>query len=219
MAPKVTPLYAETLVLLWLWAFDDTPASRSKFITTSTQAYKTALEKLVEAGAIKSTPKNKRTDLYNITSTGITQLTSQLANKDFAFQANLGARTANALLHWIRQADQQGNAVVTTGDKAKANGNGGVTINSYETFTDQALEVYERLNQDYNLDNLVPIYRIRRELGDRLTRHDFNEWLLEVQANDLVQLMGGDLPNVTPDQLEDSVAIPGGGTRFYVKRL
>ncbi len=65
----------------------------------------------------------------------------------------------------------------------------------------------------------MPIYRIRRELGDRLPRQKFNEWLLEAQANDLVQLMGGDLPNVTADQLEDSVAIPGGGTRFYAKRL
>jgi hypothetical protein len=69
------------------------------------------------------------------------------------------------------------------------------------------------------LGNLVPIYRIRRELGNRVSRSQFNEWLLEVQANDLVQLMGGEMPNITQDQREDSLSIPGGGLRFYVKRL
>ena len=92
-------------------------------------------------------------------------------------------------------------------------------LSSYQEFTQTALDLYEQLNRDYNLGNLVPIYRIRRELGDRLPRQQFNQWLLDIQSDDYVQLMGGDLPNATPDQLEDSVAIPGGGTRFYVKRL
>ena len=92
-------------------------------------------------------------------------------------------------------------------------------IDSYELFKEKTLDVYDQLNQDYNLDNLVPIYRIRRELGDRLPRQKFNEWLLEIQSNDLVQLMGSDQSNVTSEQIEDSITIPGGGTRFFVKRL
>ncbi len=51
-----------------------------------------------------------------------------------------------------------------------------------EEFTDTAMSTYDQLNQDYNLDDLVPIYRIRRELGDRLSRQNFNSWLLEVQG-------------------------------------
>jgi hypothetical protein len=40
-----------------------------------------------------------------------------------------------------------------------------------------------------------------------------------MQANDLVQLTGEQVPSVTRDQLEDSITITGGGLRFYVKRL
>jgi hypothetical protein len=40
-----------------------------------------------------------------------------------------------------------------------------------------------------------------------------------MQANDLVQLMGGQVPNVTQDQREDSIMIPGNELRFYVRRL
>ena len=63
------------------------------------------------------------------------------------------------------------------------------------------------------------LYRIRRAMGDRLSRSQFTEWLLEMQANDLVQLMGGQVPNVTQDQREDSITIPGNELRFYVRRL
>ena len=217
MAQKVTPLYAETLVLLRLWAFDDTPASRSKFITSRTQAYKTALNELVESSAIEET-KGRGTCLYDIAPSGKARLANGLANKDFVFSTNVGKKTTNALLEWFRQENVQGADSSADSSSAQADSNG-EKIDSYEAFVDSSLEVYDQLNRDYNLDDLVPIYRIRRELGDRLSRQNFNEWLLEIQANDLVQLMGGDLPSVTQDQLEDSVAIPGGGTRFYVKRL
>ena len=92
-------------------------------------------------------------------------------------------------------------------------------IDSYEAFSETTLKTYDRLNRDYNLDDMVPIYRIRRELGDRLSRQQFNEWLLELQSEDRVQLMGSDLSDVTADQMEDSIAIPGAGARFFAKRL
>ncbi|MFZ4641606.1 MAG: hypothetical protein ACOYMP_14590, partial [Nodosilinea sp.] len=60
---------------------------------------------------------------------------------------------------------------------------------------------------------------IRRHLGDRISRPQFTEWLLEMQANDLVQLMGGVMQDSTADQREDSIMMPGGRIRFYVKRL
>ena len=217
MARKVTPLYAETLTLLKLWSLDETPVSKSKFVSSGTKAYGIALQQLVEDGALSQTAKNKRTNVYDITDHGCEKLAKGLADESFSFSSVAGPKTTNALLKWFRQEEHV--PVSSSVASPVELDSGASQIDSYEAFTATALETYDKLNQDYNLDDLVPIYRIRREIGDRLSRQNFNEWLLEVQANDVVQLMGGDLPNVTADQLEDSVAIPGGGTRFYVKKL
>lgn len=227
MARKVTPLYAETLILLKVWALDETPASKSKFISSSTKAYVIALKQLVTDGALSETPKNKRTNVYDITHSGKSKLAQGLANEAFSFSSVAGPKTTNALLKWFRQgssdveATDSTNTVKSAAKNGAANGhrNGSAAISSYEAFTKTALQTYDQLNRDYNLDDLVPIYRIRRELGDRLPRQKFNEWLLETQSNDLVQLMGSDISNVTPDQMEDSITIPGAGARFFVKRL
>ncbi|MGB3300793.1 MAG: hypothetical protein WBA76_21215 [Phormidesmis sp.] len=218
MASKVTPLYAETRILLNLWALSETPTAQFNFVPSG-KAYKAALAKLVEGDRLEKTPKNKRTNVYALTEGGKAKLAEGLANEAFAFSSNIGPKTTNALLSWIRTQCSTDSVSTRTTNKAVQTNGKMPQIGSYDEFTKTALKAYDQLNQDYNLDDLVPIYRIRREMGDRLPRQKFNEWLLEIQANDLVQLMGGDLPNVTSDQLEDSVAIPGGGTRFYVKRL
>lgn len=129
------------------------------------------------------------------------------------FEGNtVGSWVAHALLKWI---SQMSGAVAAT---ASANGvKSG--IESYDEFKQVALEIYDKLNQDYNLNDLVPIYRIRREVGDRVSRSEFNEWLLEMQEKDVFQLMAGEMPDITPDKREDSITIPGGGLRYYAKRL
>jgi hypothetical protein len=107
-------------------------------------------------------------------------------------------------------------------DGAQAAASGKTTkgaIASYDKFKHVALDVYDKLNRDYNLDDLVPIYRIRREIGDRVTRSEFNEWLMEMQANDILQLIGGEMPDLTQEKREDSITIPGGGLRYYAKLL
>lgn len=217
MARKVTPLYAETLNLLKLWSLEETPAPKTKFVTSGTKAYTVALQQLVDEGALSKTTK-RGNKVYEITEAGKEKLADGLTNSDFAFSSTAGPKTTNALLKWFRQSQTTSAATPPVSDNGTADISTD-SIESYEAFTRTAFDIYEQLNRDYNLDNLVPIYRIRREIGDRIPRQKFNEWLLEIQANDLVQLMGGDLPNATADQLEDSVAIPGGGTRFYVKRL
>lgn len=219
MARKVTPLHAETLTLLKVWALDETPASKSKFISSRSPAYKTALKQLVEIGALTEAAKNKRTNVYDITEEGKTKLSEGLSDSGFAFHSVAGPKTTNALLKWFRHG---GVATNGAGEESEQRQNGShipAAIGAYDEFEQIVLDTYDRLNRDYNLGDLVPIYRLRREVGDRISRQKFNEWLLEIQVNDLVQLMGGDLPNATSDQLEDSVSIPGGGTRFYLKRL
>lgn len=221
MISKITPLYAQTRILLNLWALDETPVSKSKFVPSG-KAYASSLEQLVEEDALAK-EKGSRSQVYSLTDHGQFRLAQGILNQDFSFKSSIGPKTTNAILSWFRQSQSQqaeGAAVSANGIVAKSKTNGHAKqIDSYESFADAALKTYDQLNQDYNLDDLVPIYRIRREIGDRISRQYFNEWLLKIQANEHVQLMGGDLPNVTPAQMEDSITIPGGGTRFYVKRL
>jgi hypothetical protein len=96
---------------------------------------------------------------------------------------------------------------------------GGGVIGSYEEFKSVALAVYDKLNYEYNLDDLVQIYRMRREIGERVSRTEFNDWLLEMQAEDIFQLMSGEMPDITSDRRDDSLTIPGGGLRYYAKKL
>ncbi|MCF3609423.1 hypothetical protein L2E81_23630, partial [Planktothrix agardhii 1033] len=90
---------------------------------------------------------------------------------------------------------------------------------SYEEFKAIALQVYDQLNKDYNYDNLVPIYRIRRTIGDQVSRSQFSEWMLEMQANDIFQLMEGSVEDSAPDKIEDSISIELVGLRCYAKQL
>ena len=69
------------------------------------------------------------------------------------------------------------------------------------------------------MDDLVPLYRIRREIGDRVTRSQFDEWLLEMQANDILQMQGGSLPDNDPAKIEDSITTEVSGLRCYAKLL
>ncbi|MGB3787901.1 MAG: hypothetical protein WA949_07820, partial [Phormidesmis sp.] len=214
MASKVTPLYAETRILLNLWALKETPVAKGHFVPSG-KAYDSALEELVDDSSLARTPKPKRksTNVYSLTNSGKEKLAKSLADEAFVFSASIGPKTTNALLRWIRTASlpmpsEQINPEAAQNHQNGSNGNSSnngsngkaAQISSYEEFTETALKTYDQLNQDYNLDDLVPIYRIRREMGDRIPRQQFNEWLLEIQAHDLVQLMGSNLSNVTADQ-------------------
>jgi hypothetical protein len=78
-------------------------------------------------------------------------------------------------------------------------------IVSYDAFVEESMKVLKKLNSDYNYDNLVPIYHLRRELGDRVDRTQFNEWLLEMHAKSFFELMTGSMPDIMPDIVDDSV--------------
>ncbi|MDM9581166.1 hypothetical protein [Nostoc sp. GT001] len=178
--------------------------------------YQGIFEELQKQGAIAISKKG-----YSLTSgKGLEALGEGLRSGEFKFEGTIvGTWAANALLRWISQID-----VAVTGADVLVNGNGALAklskgIASYNEFKSVALEVYDKLNQNYNLDDLVPIYRIRREIGDRISRSNFNEWLLEMQANDILQLQGGSLPDNDPAQIEDSITTEVSGLRCYAKRL
>lgn len=211
---------AQTRLLLYLWDMGGTEeevnqgelTSRLKRGKERSAEYSGVFEQLDKTGAITVTRKGNSAKV-SLTNQGMQRLGEGLKSPEFQFEGNqVGSRVANALLRWLRHSD---GAVSVSNGKAPA----AEKIASYKKFKQVALDVYERLNRDYNLDDLVPIYRMRREMGDRVTRSHFNEWLLEMQANDLVQLQGGSLPDNDSSKIEDSIKTELSGLRCYAKRL
>ena len=213
-----------TRLLLALWDLGGTQqevkkGQLTKRIVSKSQKvadYQGSFEELQNQGAIAISKKG-----YSLTSSkGLEVLGEGLRSGDFKFEGRtVGTWAANALVRWISRID-----VAVAGADVPVNGKSALAqlsegIASYDEFKSVALEVYDKLNQNYNLDNLVPIYRIRREIEERVSRTEFNEWLIEMQADDILQLMTGEVPDFTPDKREDSISIPGAELRSYAKRL
>ena len=213
-----------TRLLLALWDLGGTQqevkkGQLTKRIVSKSQKvadYQGSFEELQNQGAIAISKKG-----YSLTSgKGLEVLGEGLRSSDFKFEGTIvGTWAANALLRWISQID-----IAVTGADVLVNGKGALAqlsegIASYDEFKSVALEVYDKLNQNYNLDNLVPIYRIRREIGDQVSRTEFSKWLLEMQADDIFQLMTGEIQDFNSDKRDDSITIPGVGLRSYAKRL
>ncbi|MEQ9234214.1 hypothetical protein [Coleofasciculus sp. E2-BRE-01] len=205
-------------LLLYLWDLGGSDVKRGELTKRlkrkkeTAADYQNSYQQLEENGAIAVS----RYKVSLVQPKGLQMLQAGLKSEAFEFESQIGARTANALLKWIREQDVSAG---TVGDGAGC-GSGKTeesAIASYDQFKQVALDVYDQLNRDYNLDDLVPIYRIRRTIGDRVSRSQFNDWMLEMQANDIFQLMGGEVLNVTPDQLEDSITPPVGKLRYFAK--
>jgi hypothetical protein len=209
MTLRGTESQAKTRLLLTLWEMSSIETEIKKSDLTKrlqrkgekAADYQPIFAALDKNGAIAL--KNK---MVQLNAKGKQLLAEGLRVESFEFDASIGAKTANALLKWIR-VNCATSAINGNGKKS--------TIASYEDFKPVALEIYDRLNRDFNLDNLVPIYRIRREIGEQVERSNFDQWLLEMQAKDLMQLIGGEMPDVTPDKAEDSVKTKMGAIRYY----
>lgn len=218
----------KTRLLLALWALGGAKhevkrtevTDKAKRKKQSTKDYQKYLKELETLGAITITTQ-KRLELVFLTDKGLELLGEGLKSPDFEFEGTIvGTWAANALLKWIGEIDS--NDIFATAAPSQVAKNGKSSkkvIKSYENFKEVTLEVYDELNRDYNLDNLVPIYRIRRKIGGKVSRENFNEWMLEMQEKDILQLMAGEMPDMTPDKREDSITIPGAGLRYYAKQL
>lgn len=206
--------HAQTRFLLALWALGGNDIKKGDLMPFATRGdekssdFQPIVNKLDDKGVIKIA-NNK----FSLTPAGLSFLHQCLQDEAFEYDGNVGARTVNALLHWIRQQGQLG--------LAQLNSNGQLTepINSYEEFTEVASEAFDQLNRDYNLDNFVPIYRIRRHIGERVSRSQFNAWMLEMQANDVFEFLEGSVEDSAPDKIEDSITTKFGKLRCYAKRL
>jgi hypothetical protein len=197
----------DTQFLLVLW--DEGGAGIRKGVVNKrfsgrVAAANVACARLVESGAIICSTDGKLT----LTDGGKATLAGALVGGEFKFEGQIGARLANALLRWFRSG------VVPVGGAKVAE-----PIGSYEVFKGVALDIFDRLDRDFNMDNLVPIYRIRKEIGQRVERSEFEQWLLEMQSSNILQLIGGEMPGLTPEIAQDSVKTVLGAIRYYVKRI
>ncbi|CAD5972428.1 hypothetical protein [Planktothrix agardhii] len=217
---SATETVEKTRLLLTLWAMSCTEGTVKKSELTSKVKQKrkgknvgvsqSLYDELQAADVIKIYKQNQ-TPMVSLTDTGKQILIDSLINPDFVFDATVvAARLANGLIALIRELHQGG--IPLTSVKQAA-------IVSYDEFKAIALQVYDQLNKDYNYDNLVPIYRIRRTIGDQVTRSQFSEWILEMQANDILQLMEGSVEDSAPDKIEDSITTELGRLRCYAKQL
>lgn len=199
-------------VLLALW---DGPLLRGRLNEKVKKAkegakdYKPIVDRLIADGKVSlSADKSPKVALEEA---GRGLLVGLLLDRSFGFDRQLGAKGANVLLEVLRSRGLGGSV------EAVVDAPAGIT--SYEAFKTVALETFDKLNRDFNLDNLVPIYRIRRAIGGRVERSDFNAWLLEMQSNDIFQLLEGGIEDNAPEKLEDSVQTKLGKLRCYAKYI
>lgn len=212
---KITPLYAETRVLLQLAELGEDKVSPSNFMPDGSK-YKQALIKLVEDGSIsKHETNSKKRYKYSLTSQGRQKLIENLFNEEFFFFGNIGIKTTNGMLKAFREL-KHSDEIVT--QNASQNGHR-YAISSYDDFSSFILDFCRKIDVKDNLDGLIPIYRVRREVGDTVDKDQFDDWLFELQADNQLQMMGDDLSDTPQDQKDDSVKIPGGNLRFYIKLL
>jgi hypothetical protein len=152
---------------------------------------------------------DKKVPKLSLTDAGSQQLAAGLLSADFGFEGQLvGSRLANAALRWFRQ--YQGVAVNAEAIAPK--------ISTYDEFKVVALETYDQLNREFNYDNFVPIYKIRRSIGNQVTRTGFNDWLVKMQADSIFLLQENAVEDNTRDKLEDSVSTPINGLRCYATK-
>jgi len=214
---QINQAQAKTRLLLVLWYLGADKAEVNQGQVTKRVVvkkhkigdYQGIFEELEHQGAI-AIAKNK----FSLSAQGVEMLGEMLKQPEAQFEGTIvGTWAANALLKWIAQMDSAVSTKVAIGkNETKA-------IASYQEFQPVALAVYEQLNRDYNLDHLIPIYRIRRAIGNQVTRAQFNEWLLEMQADDIFQLQGGSVEDSAPDKIEDSITTEFDGLRCYARLL
>ena len=88
-------------------------------------------------------------------------------------------------------------------------------ISSYEEFKEVVLEAYERLNYDYNYNSSVPIYVIRRDMGERVTRSQFKEWMLKIRLERILSFYIRDNVSATEEEIRDSIYDDNLGIRYF----
>lgn len=180
----------------------------------TSQRYVEVLGELQATGAIEYSLVNRVT-LMELTAKGKEVLAQGLKSKDSLFEfdgSQIGTRLGNSLLKWIRHQDGAASVAVE-----KGKGDVG-TIASYDDFKSQALALFEKLDKGYNYSGLVPIWHLRRELGERVSRENFKDLIMQMQADRLFYLQSGEARGATDEQKQDSISDDIRGLLFFASK-
>ncbi len=202
-----------TRLLLALWELEaDKKAFKKGELPDRAKRPATVFNQLVEDGAI-TVEKQKSFSLITLEAKGVERLAEELKTVDFALSgATTGAWIARGLLKWLQQMETITAIAPTNGKAAKA------AIASYEEFKSVALALFDELNKGFNYAGLVPIWHLRQKFSDRLERTEFNDWLMQMQAEQLFYLQSGEAIGATEEQKQDSISSEIRGLLFYASQ-
>lgn len=236
---------AKTRLLLHLWYLDglNTPLKQSeltqqiKLNSQKAEDYQTLYQTLEEEGIIDIINESGISKII-LNKIGLKELEIALKNLDFAYRPQQRVRTKdfNALLKWIREFsfiedEFDTNNIEKESETTEEFAEIKVTsiipykqpqlkiILSYQDFQQVVLEIYKRINYQEHLEHFVPIYYLRRQLENRVSRPQFDQWMLQMQQDKIFQLLGADSPHIEIDKLKDSLQPPTGNLRYYARLM
>jgi len=218
MPLKATDPNAKTLILLALWDIGAAQQEVNKGLLTKRIVpkggkigdFQEILDQLQAEDLMQVSTKK-----IFLPAKGMEYLNSRLNDPNFLFKNQIGAQTGNSLLKWMREMGTLNSggssAVVSTQSAAGA-------IPSYEEFKTEILALFEKLDKGYNYSGLVPIWHLRREIGERVSREEFNDWMMQMQREQFLDLQTGEAPGNTDDQKRDSITSEIRGLLFFVSK-
>ena len=215
--------YAKTRLLLALWELgaNEQKVAKGKLgkrVVSKGQKitdYQGILEDLQGQGAITILKKGSAISYTLNSPIGLDVLGAGLRSDEFEFESGktIGTWVANALLRWFRQVDVVVNKTVVLDNGVKVE-----VIGSYEEFKLEILGLFDKLDRSYSHAGLVPIWQIRKEVGNRLQRDQFNTWIMDMQAEQLLYLQSGEARGATEEQKQDSINSEIRGLLFFASK-
>ena len=210
-----TEFHAKIRFLLVLWDMGEgkQKVRKTELPDSALGMRRNAILELLEKDEAIAIEKENRCLVVSFTDRGLQMLAEGLDRPDFEFdrkKTQIGTKYANGLLKWYRH---QGSATVAEPASVPE-----TAIASYEEFKSHVLPLFDKLDKNNNYMGLVPIWKLRRELGARVSREEFNDWMMEMQAEKLFYLQSGEARGATDDEKRDSISSEVRGLLFYASK-
>lgn len=218
-----TEAQAKTRLILALWDIKGAEAEvKRKELTDRVLLnkervgdYKSVFEQLKKEGAITIATKNRVEHVF-LTDTGLHMLDAGIKSPDFEFEGKqVRTKDVVALLKWFRERETLSEGALVSAIPGKT---AEAAIASYEEFKPEILSLFEKLDKGYNYSGLVPIWHLRRELGERVSRDEFTNWMMQIQSEQLFYLQSGEARGATDEQKRDSITDDVRGLLFFASQ-